>query len=174
MRRARLRRGLVGLVALVALAGAALAAGCQDVGGTVPLGTRDPAIYAREVHAVIEARCGTLDCHGDSRRPLRIYAETGLRLRDELRGQPLTAEELGDNLRAIEAVDPGAAAEEHLLVRKPLAVAAGGQKHLGGELWATRTAAAPTCLVAFLSGRDDAAMAEACAAARAEVSLPPP
>ncbi|MCC6993592.1 MAG: hypothetical protein IT370_03080 [Deltaproteobacteria bacterium] len=168
MTRARLGLGLLGLTA------AALAAGCQDVGGTVALGVRDEAVYAREVHAVLEARCGTLDCHGDARRPLRIYAETGLRLRDELRGQPLTAEELGDNLRAIEAIDPGAAAEDHLLVRKPLAVAAGGQRHLGGELWATRTAAAPTCLVAFLGGRDDAAMADACAAARAEVSLPPP
>lgn len=163
-----------GALTLVALAGLALAAGCQDVGGTVALGVRDEAVYTREVHVVLEARCATLDCHGDSRRPLRLYAETGLRLRDELRGQPLTAEELGDNLRAIEAVDPGAAAEDHLLVRKPLAVAAGGQHHVGGELWATRTAAAPTCLVAFLAGHDDAALAEACAAARAEVSLPPP
>ena len=91
MRRARLRPGLL---ALGLLAGVALAAGCQDVGGTVQLGVRDQAVYAREVHAVIEARCGTLDCHGDARRPLRIYAETGLRLRDELRGQPLTPEEL--------------------------------------------------------------------------------
>ena len=171
MARARRRTGLL---ATGLMAGVAMAAGCPDVGAPVQLGVRGQASYAREVHAVIEARCGTLDCHGDARRPLRIYAETGLRLRDELRGQPLTPEELADNLRAIEAIDPGAAAEEHLLVRKPLAVAAGGQKHLGGELWATRTAAAPTCLVAFLSGRDDVAMVDACAAARAEVSLPPP
>jgi len=33
----------------------------------------------RPVSSVIEARCGTLDCHGSIARPMRIYGRNGLR-----------------------------------------------------------------------------------------------
>lgn len=69
------------LVALVA------AAWCVWLGGSGCAGTDDMDITAacaefstfRPVSSVLEARCGTLDCHGSIARPLRIYGRTGLR-----------------------------------------------------------------------------------------------
>lgn len=116
------------------------------------------------VHPILEARCGTLDCHGDPGRPFRIYAETGLRLRDDLRGLAITQEELDLNVRSIEAVDP----DDELFISKPLL---GGLAHEGGDLWLDPSDPQPTCVAAWLSHRVDAA---ACAEAAVEVALPPP
>jgi hypothetical protein len=88
-----------GVVALVAV----IAAGLTSCGGpdagqlTVDCPPSDPGTF-RLVSTVLEARCGTLDCHGSSFRPLRIYGRSGLR-------RPETPESLAG------AVDPGTSAD---------------------------------------------------------------
>lgn len=164
------------IAALAALAAGLALAGCsvRDQ-GVVSLEELDAEAYARDVHPVFEARCATLDCHGVADRPLRLYAETGLRARDDLRDRPMTAEELLANVRAVEAIDPGAPFDRGMMMRKPLAPAAGGVAHEGGDVWRDPAEAQPSCVVAWLRGESqDPAAQEACEAAAAEVELPPP
>lgn len=65
---------------LSAALGAAITAGCTVPDDTTDLvcPPADPASF-RIVSKVLELRCGTLDCHGNTFRPLRIYGQTGLR-----------------------------------------------------------------------------------------------
>jgi hypothetical protein len=153
---------------------------CACGGGVdpeVPLTTGAPAPsladYATSVHPILEARCATLDCHGDLGRPLRLYAETGLRALDSLRrnATPITPDELNANLRAILAVDPSPPSVESLFMSKPLA---GGIDHAGGDVWASPADPQPACVLGWLQGRSaDPVVAAACAAAAGEVALPP-
>lgn len=45
----------------------------------VPFDPADPADAFVIVSEVLERRCGTLDCHGQPARPLRLYGNAGLR-----------------------------------------------------------------------------------------------
>lgn len=160
--------------ALLAIVG--LAAACGGIGGEeeLPLVELDVEVYARDVHPILEARCATLDCHGVDDRPLRLYAETGLRARDDLRGAAIESAELWANVRAIQALDPGTAPADGLFVRKPLEAAAGGVAHEGGAVWARRDEPQPTCVLAWVSGTSDqSGAAAACRLAAEEVALPP-
>jgi hypothetical protein len=150
-------------------------AACGGVGsdGRESLDQLDADAYARDVHPILEARCATLDCHGVDDRPLRLYAETGLRARDDLRDQPIERDELLANVRAIEAIDPGVAPLDGLVARKPLAAAEGGIWHEGGDIWSSREESQASCVLAWLAGTSDApAAVEACRAAAEEVALP--
>jgi hypothetical protein len=152
------------------------AAACSDVGADkpVPLGALDEEAYARDVHPILEARCATLDCHGVDDRPLRLYAETGLRARDDLRDQPIEPAELAADVRAIASIDPGAGPADSLFFRKPLAEAAGGVAHEGGDVWTRRDDPQLLCVLAWLGGESDSAAAvDACAVAADQVALPP-
>ncbi len=152
---------------------AAVAAACTGSNGAtpVPASVDTLASYIATVDPILEARCATLDCHGDPGRPLRLYAETGLRARDALRGQPITEDELVANVRAIVAVDPGAAPDATLMLAKPL----GAFDHVGGRLWLSADEAQPACLRGWLAGRSgDPTVLAACQIAGAEVALPPP
>ena len=66
------------LLALLVVTGACGGVAAQD---EQPLVELDVEAYRRDVHPILEARCATLDCHGVDDRPLRLYAETGLRWR---------------------------------------------------------------------------------------------
>jgi hypothetical protein len=130
----------------------------------------DVAGYQASVHPIMEGRCATLDCHGDLGRPLRLYAETGLRAADELRDQPFTAEEADANARALIAVDPDPDGRPSLVLTKPLAGTVG---HEGGDQWADTGEPQYLCVAGWLDGRlDDADVIDACATAAAEVALP--
>jgi hypothetical protein len=132
----------------------------------------DVEAYARDVHPILEARCATLDCHGDPRRPLRLYAETGLRAADELRGTSLTLAELLDNARSLSAVDPDSDPSDSLVLTKPLRARV---DHEGGDQWRDATDPQPTCVLGWLAGLSPtSATLAACAEARPEVALPPP
>jgi len=150
-----------------------VASACGGVsgGGSQPLVELDGDGYASEVHPILEARCATLDCHGVDDRPLRLYAETGLRLQGDLRDQPVQADELTADVRAIEAIDPGAEPADSLMIRKPLAEAAGGVFHEGGDLWTSKDDPQLLCVLAWLSGDSDP---DDCAVAAEQVALPPP
>lgn len=161
-------------IAVILLAAAAACSGV-GAGGSQPVAELDPDAYARDVHPILEARCATLDCHGVGDRPLRLYAETGLRARDALRDLPIEADELDANVRAVQALEPGVSPAESLFVRKPLAASAGGVAHEGGDLWTSRADPQLVCVLAWLDGASgEPATAEACAVAAAEVALPPP
>jgi hypothetical protein len=153
-----------------------IAAACGGVAsdGERPVGELDGEVYARDVHPILEARCATLDCHGVDDRPLRLYAETGLRVRDDLRDLPIEGAELEANVRAIQAIDPGADPSATLFVRKPLAPGAGGLAHEGGDVWANRDEPQLVCILAWLAGTsDEPSAAAACSAAADQVALPP-
>ena len=120
--------------------------------------------FALYVQPVLEAGCASLDCHGNSGRPLRLYGLFGLRLDVALRGEAASADELAANMRSIAGLDPGAAqVEDHLLLLKPLERDAGGLHHIGGDLWASQSAAAYRCLHSWLrEGSSDAASQTIC------------
>ena len=146
-------RGLVATVAVVC----ALATACEvedQVESMSP--QRDLAVFTADIQPFIGSGCGSLDCHGDPGRPLRLYARFGLRKSAALRHEPASDEELVANVAAF------AALPVERLLGKPLAIDAGGLKHVGGDLWATPAVPAYRCLQAWLEGDTDTA---ACAAA---------
>jgi hypothetical protein len=158
------------LFALVLVTGACGGVAAQDEQALAEL---DGEAYARDVHPILEARCATLDCHGVDDRPLRLYAETGLRARDDLRDLAIEGAELEANVRAMQSMDPGADPSGSLLVRKPLD-GAGGVAHEGGTVWASREEPQLVCVLAWLSGTSDEPDASAaCAVAGDQVALPP-
>jgi hypothetical protein len=143
----------------------------------IPMPPFDPVGF-RLVSAVVERRCGTLDCHGAAARPLRIYGQYGLR-RPEEQGsdnvqnyaeyypggnEPTTLAELTDNYRSICALEPEllgkvfakeADPEVLTIVRK----ARLREKHKGGLLW-NKGDPGDLCLVNFLTGNTDTAPCE--------------
>lgn len=145
---------------------------CGPDVGAVPLSEPDVAGFG-ELQPWLEARCATLDCHGDPGRPLRLFSETGLRAPGVTRDAPLTAGELEDNAWSLFGVDD-APAERHLAVTKPLARSAGGVHHVGGDLWTTTDDPAHRCLVGWLEkGTRAETWRTDCETTRAAWSVPP-
>lgn len=151
----------------------ALLFACGGTNGTDTVSVADSlAAYTADVHPILERRCSTLDCHGDAGRPLRLFAETGLRAADSLRGQPITMDELAANVRSLLAVDPEEPPLQSMLLSKPLA---GGIDHGGGDIWIRADEPQPACFVGWLMGKSaDPTVAAACRTAAIEVMLPPP
>ncbi|MFO0552168.1 MAG: hypothetical protein U0271_27525 [Polyangiaceae bacterium] len=102
----------------------------------------------KAVSPLLEARCGTLDCHGNVARPLRIYGQTGLRYNpdddpDLYTGNPAaptTDAEVERNYFSVCGIEPEKMAfvvageeppETLTLVRKPRL----SEKHKGGRIW---------------------------------------
>lgn len=105
----------------------------------------DVAAFAEDVQPVVDRHCADPTCHGRPDRPLALYSPGRFR-RDAARTyliEPLSDEELAVNARsvAVFALDPEALADGLdgcLVLRKPLALAAGGCGHEGGEIFLTR------------------------------------
>ena len=144
-----------------------LSAGCLGESDTAPLGYACPSgDNFPIVSQVLERRCGTLDCHGDPSRPLRIYGRSGLRLRQPDGNGPPSGTEIGttpleiDENRfsacglepeVMDAVVSGQADPEVLLLlKKPRLVEA----HKGGQVL-TVGSTADTCIVSWLRGTVD-------------------
>jgi hypothetical protein len=117
----------------------------------------------RPVSRVMEARCGTLDCHGEISRPMRIFGQQGLRMpvKDPPPGYTTagtagtTADELLSNYAAMvglepekteKVVDHQAAPDTLTLVRKPRLT----EKHKGGMIW-SQNDPGDACLVKWLT-----------------------
>lgn len=105
------------------------------------------------VSAVLEQRCGTLDCHGDPARPFKLYGRIGLRapILDPDSGidadnyysggsEQTTAQELELNYRSLCGLEPElitdvtageGSASDLTLVRKPRLQ----ERHKGGKIW---------------------------------------
>lgn len=121
--------------------GALLAAlaGCVEGPGGAPLPAAGIEAFAAEAQPVLAARCANPSCHGNPWRPLALYAVRRHRLdpADTHLEAPLTEAELRLNLLhtlglLATADDPA----DSLLLRKPLAVGAGGVAHAGGAQFA--------------------------------------
>ncbi len=150
-----------GAIALLLLASAATA--CTDTAiSEVPVSIGDTLTYRTDVHTYLGYRCGSLDCHGDMGRTLRLYAERGLRANDGSRDLGISIDEVGSNLLSIAAFDTlDGPVEDNQILLKALAVDAGGMAHVGGDVWATTEAPGYQCVFAWLSGRSAEASAQA-------------
>ncbi len=157
---------------LLALA-APLVAACSSPDATAVTKVEGPVFgdqgtTFRPVSAVIERRCGTLDCHGSVVRPLLIYGQYGLRLAG---GGPIdagdypggltqtTVAELTSNYQSMCGLEPELTnlvvekkdqPESLTLVRKPRLL----EKHKGGLVW-NKGDPGDTCLVDWLTGVKD-------------------
>lgn len=105
----------------------------------------------RPVSAVLEQRCGTLDCHGDGSRPFKLYGRIGLRAPNpapevDAAGyfaggtEPTTDAEVALNHRSLCGLEPEIMNEvtsgerepdELTIVRKPRLQ----ERHKGGKIW---------------------------------------
>ena len=132
----------------------ALAACAVEEPPPEPLASGDLAVFASESQPVLDRRCADPSCHARDDRPFAIYSP-GRRRADPSRlfmQEPLTADELAANARVFAAFAPGEpTVDDCLILRKPLAIAAGGAGHLGGELFAGRDDADYQGLRAFLA-----------------------
>ena len=157
---------------IVALLVALAATSCAgpDPGSEAAPPLLDRAAYVRDVQPIFEARCATLDCHGNADRPLRLYAATGLRLAAD-RDLAITAEELTANLEAASGLDDPPNVDERLVLLKAL----GRMKHSGDAVWAGPSDPQYMCVRGWLAGASASAeIVAACATAATQVALPPP
>jgi len=126
----------------IALVGACLAiavvvggvACVGDVQDRSPLSSPDRQVFDAQVWPILVRDCGFSACHGDPSRFFRVLGPGHERLDPEMRlSEPVTDAELQLSYeRARSMIDPDDPAMS-LLVRKPLAVAAGGAGHEGTD-----------------------------------------
>jgi hypothetical protein len=147
-----------------------------ELGAPLPITELDADDYRLHVDPVARFSCASLECHGVEGRPLRIYAEDGLRLDASLRGEALSTEEAAWNAQAFAGVDPEPeSVDEHLALLKPLSLEAGGIHHVGEQLWPDREDPSYVCLRAWLANEGmDAGAIAACDAAEAALSWEEP
>ncbi|HXN34286.1 MAG TPA: hypothetical protein VN894_20635 [Polyangiaceae bacterium] len=157
------------LVGLASLWLSAHAIGCGDQASTLAfetITTPDFSAFATNaggVHTFLERRCGTLDCHGQTGRPFRLFSMGGLRLPNDaglLSGMGAdSAMEIYANYQSLVGLQPelttavvdGSEPPTVLLVvAKPLAL----QTHKGGPVLA-RGDSGDLCLESWLSGKID-------------------
>jgi hypothetical protein len=128
------------------------------------------------VSPFLEDGCGTIDCHGQPSRPLRIMGYNGLRLNpsDVSGGNPTTVAEVDANWEAVCGLQPELITEvvmgqaspgSMLLLQKPL----GETNHKGGIV-IVQGDDGDDCLTTWLQDNVDAA---ACAAAAAAQEVQP-
>lgn len=170
-------KGLTGALALLG-AFASLSACDDDFTKRREFLCADRDIFVEHVSPVMEKRCGTLDCHGNLFRPMRLYGETGLRHIAENNysgGTSTTAIELQANYVSICSVEPektdevardpgGQAVNRMLLVKK----ARGQEGHKGGQVF-NAFDESDLCVVGWLRGDAESAVAEACQKALARL-----
>ena len=151
---------------LVFLALAILAGGCVvENDGATGLQMPDPTTFA-QVDDALQPSCGTLDCHGQSSRNLRLYGGRGLRLdpQGNSADEPTTDAEYHASFSSLTGLEPEALAavvlsggqdpERLSLVRK----ARGVERHKGGTQMLPGDAL-DRCLLSWLAGAVDG---EAC------------
>ncbi len=115
----------------------------------------------KPVADMLGARCGSLDCHGNTARNMRIYSFRGLRLSapDYPGGGPTTADEYEATYQSVLSLEPeemGHVLFEHGDPTKLTMVlkARGLERHKAGTVWKTGSAA-DHCLISWLIGQVD-------------------
>jgi hypothetical protein len=130
-RTARCRLSSSGIAA--ALLALGLAA-CGDDRGPLAIATPDRALFDAEVYPVLLRDCGFHACHGSTERFFQVFGPgRGRLLPTTMPLDAATAEEIAQTYaRASSMIDPKAP-DLSLLLRKPLAVEAGGTGHEGTD-----------------------------------------
>jgi hypothetical protein len=127
-----------GSIAAAMLLGACLPlAGCTLPEGDLSVPEADPAAFELTVYPILLADCGFPACHGDPYRFFAVYGPGRRRLSSStLPYDPATPEELALSYARARSmlVAEGGPAKAPLL-RKPLAVEAGGAGHAGDDPW---------------------------------------
>jgi len=109
-------------------------AGCGAEPPPLTLAAPDPMRFAQEVYPVLLRDCGFNDCHGSAERFFQVFGPGRARLptiMDAL--EPAGADELAYSYERARSMIDATAPERSLLLRKPLATAAGGSGHEGTD-----------------------------------------
>jgi len=121
-------------ITIIAWLLAAVCAGCEpDPGWHAP--SLSVSVFEKEVYPVLIRDCAFHACHGSETRFFRVWGPGRARFTPTLTTafDPVTQEEKTESYqRALSMVDPNHPSES-LLLRKPLATAAGGAGHLGAD-----------------------------------------
>lgn len=156
--------GLLSMVAFVASLGGCSTPNAND--RVIPLEPDRTTFPA--VSDLLDHRCGTLDCHGNTFRNLRVYGREGLRLAST--DQPVshgstTAAEYDQTFSSIIFLEPelmsevvgsgGANPERLTFVRK----ARGTEHHKGGTVF-REGEQEDRCVTSWLSGHTDVALCQ--------------
>jgi len=119
----------------------------------------------------LERRCGTLDCHGQAGRPLRIFGRYGLRLLNDGGLTPVTGDtsesERAANYRAVVGLEPEEMSrviagedspDQLLLILKPIGDEqdSKGVRHKGGSVIGRGDQLGYRCLTTWLRRAVDA------------------
>jgi hypothetical protein len=112
-------------------------AACDPPEGDLALPEVDPVTFENKVYPILLADCGFPACHGDPERFFAVYGPGRRRLSPQsLPYDPATPEELAlsfTRARSMLVAEDGPARAP--LLRKPLAVPAGGAGHAGDDAW---------------------------------------
>jgi hypothetical protein len=123
----------------------------------------------QRVFPVLMRDCGFHTCHGSDERLFRIYGPGRARLDPDNKAfDPLTGDEASASFQSALSFVDSAHPEQSMLLRKPLAVAAGGSGHEGADpfgrnVYRTRDDSGYRALEAWVlgeSGVADAAVAD--------------
>lgn len=100
-----------------------------------PMPSADRMRFDNEIQPLLLRDCGFTACHGSSARFFQVFGPGHGRLSPDTRSvDPITADELTHSFtRALSMFDP-TDRERSPLLRKPLALAAGGTGHEGTDL----------------------------------------
>lgn len=145
-----MKRWIVALLMLASCTG-------PEIGTTTPETVPDRASFPPVADLLVH-RCGTLDCHGQTSRNLRLYGHEGLRLAPDAqpnRTGATTVEEYDASYQSIIGLEPallGGPPENLTIVRK----ARGTEHHKGGSLMSAGDLE-DVCLTSWLGGKTDAA-----------------
>lgn len=181
-------RSLVSLLGVLALSVSSLSSCIDEPDARPEMLCPDRQVFTNFVSPLMERRCGMLDCHGNDRRPMRLYGELGLRIVDpadlnRTGGDATTALEVDANYRSVCGVEPeavngvtldpgGQSVNRLLLVRK----ARGTEGHKGGKVLDPFDDA-DLCVVGWLRGDNPRGIRASCQAALDrlpdQVELPP-
>ncbi len=165
LHRASVRASLVAFLSAGALSFFACASVPDETRYTQILAP-DPAQFQAGVSLFLERRCGTLDCHGQPGRPLRIYGARGLRKQNDAGLTPISGDtsvdEIAANYRSVIGLEPeamsrvvaadGQLPERLLIIRKPIDIGEGGERHKGGPV-ISRGSDGYLCLASWLSNQ---------------------
>lgn len=109
---------------------------CAPLAEPVDPPTPDPVGFRTTAYPILLRDCGFAACHGDTRRFFVVFgpARTRLDPATDL-DAPVTPEELARTYARAQSMLVGDSARRSLLLRKPLAVDAGGAGHVGTDPW---------------------------------------
>lgn len=175
-------RRVFGLAACAGVAAIAFSACSGPKDGELFPGTFPSEATFKPVSAPLEARCGTLDCHGSFARNMRIFSKNGIRADESTVSgvQDTTDTEVQLNYESVVSIEPeklsgivshmGQNFEKWIVYTK----GSGAEHHKGGSRFA-KGDDTYKCLLSWVTGAVDmTACAQSTAAFMRPDEMPPP